>query len=505
MSSPAPPPLDLRNVQGDILAGGLPKKIETCYFFRINDAYVHEFRTQLGKLVPLITSTAEVINDQRRQLAQNKKDAAEKKITRPLLKISGVNISFSTKGLKKMGITDEIGDTAFDTGMLAGAKDLGDIGTSPPNGPFDPDWIPAFKQDIDGLILITGDSYATVAEKLAEIEKILLVQARNPIIHEVIRLVGDVRSGKVKGHEHFGFQDGISNPAVADVDANPNPGQQVIPQGIILLGRPGDAPTLGTPPVPVTRPPWALDGSFLSFRYLFQLVPEFNTFLKNNPIPITGLTREQGSELLGARLVGRWKSGAPVDLAPLHDDPALGQDPLRNNNFHYTFPDDQQTQTRCPFAAHLRKTNPRGDLDQFGPNALPPHRIIRSGIAFGPEVSAVEAASEKTHLPRGLLFIAYQSNIEKGFQFIQQSWSNTIKFPPNKPANQIPGFDPIIGQTNDGGVRTLSGTNPNNQTANLNLLKQWVVPKGGEYFFSPSIPALKETFALTEPSSELKS
>lgn len=61
-----------------------------------------------------------------------------------------------------------------------------------------------------------------------------------------------------------------------------------------------------------------------------------------------------------------------------------------------------------------------------------------------------------------------------------------------------------IGQTNDGGVRTLSGTNPNNQTANLNLLKQWVVPKGGEYFFSPSIPALKETFALTEPSSELK-
>ena len=83
-------------------AGGLPKKTETCYFFRINDAYVHEFRTQLGKLVPLITSTAEVINDQRKQLAQNKKDAAEKKITPPLLKMSGVNISFSTKGLKKV-------------------------------------------------------------------------------------------------------------------------------------------------------------------------------------------------------------------------------------------------------------------------------------------------------------------------------------------------------------------------------------------------------------------
>lgn len=83
-------------------AGGLPKKTETCYFFRINDAYVHEFRTQLGKLVLLITSTAEVINDQRKQLAQNKKDAAEKKIPPPLLKMSGVNISFSAKGLKKV-------------------------------------------------------------------------------------------------------------------------------------------------------------------------------------------------------------------------------------------------------------------------------------------------------------------------------------------------------------------------------------------------------------------
>lgn len=101
-------------------------------------------------------------------------------------------------------------------------------------------------------------------------------------------------------HSSFGFLDGISNPAVKGVDAKPNPGQQTVRQGIILLGREGDDPT---------RPSWALDGSFLSFRYLFQLVPEFNTFLKNNPITITGLSKEQGSELLGARLVGRWKSG----------------------------------------------------------------------------------------------------------------------------------------------------------------------------------------------------
>ena len=122
-----------------------------------------------------------------------------------------------------------------------------------------------------------------------------------------------------------------------------------------------------------------------------------------------------------AELTQFWLAGAPIDLTPLKDDPALGADPLRNNNFRYTFPDDQQTQDRCPFAAHVRKTNPRADLDQFGPAALETHRIIRSGIAFGPEVSTVEAASEKTHLPRGLLFVAYQSSIGNGFKFIQES------------------------------------------------------------------------------------
>lgn len=88
---------------------------------------------------------------------------------------------------------------------------------------------------------------------------------------------------------------------------HPNPGQETVRQGIILLGRDGDAPTLNGSAV--TRPSWALDGSFLVLRYLFQLVPEFNTFLRQNAITSTGLTAVEGSELLGARLVGRWKSG----------------------------------------------------------------------------------------------------------------------------------------------------------------------------------------------------
>lgn len=52
-----------------------------------------------------------------------------------------------------------------------------------------------------------------------------------------------------------------------------------------------------------------VDGSFLVFRFLFQLVPEFDKFLKENPVKVPGLSPEEGSELMGARLVGRWKSG----------------------------------------------------------------------------------------------------------------------------------------------------------------------------------------------------
>ena len=102
--------------------------------------------------------------------------------------------------------------------------------------------------------------------------------------------------------------DGISNPAVQGFDLNPLPGQGTpVRPGIILLGREGD-PNLNS------RPSWAVEGSFMAFRYLSQLVPEFNGFLAANPVP--GMPPAQGSELLGARLVGRWKSG--MSLPPIY-------------------------------------------------------------------------------------------------------------------------------------------------------------------------------------------
>ena len=100
----------------------------------------------------------------------------------------------------------------------------------------------------------------------------------------------------------FGFEDGISQPAVEGFNMKPLPGQPTVPPGTILMGREGDT-------LIDKRPSWALDGSILAFRHFSQLVPEFNTFLSKNALKDPGLTPEQGSEFLAARLMGRWKSG----------------------------------------------------------------------------------------------------------------------------------------------------------------------------------------------------
>jgi len=156
------------------------------------------------------------------------------------------------------------------------------------------------------------------------------------------------------------------------------------------------------------------------------------------------------------------------------------------NDFDYA---DDPAQVNCPFTAHLRKTNPRASVVP-GLKAVQTRRIIRQGIPYGPEVNSEEARTNTTQLDRGLLFICYQSNIANGFHFIQKFWCNNPDFP-----KAGDGYDGIIGQNNNG-PRTITGMDPENVTTELELpQQQFVVPRGGEYFFTPSMDALKEIFA----------
>src|SRR5882724_8052643 len=148
---------------------------------------------------------------------------------------------------------------------------------------------------------IAGDSEKSVRGTEAKVLALL-----GQTIKPVLNVLGAVRPGAEKGHEHFGYQDGISLPAVTGIQT-PLPGQMVVDPGVILLGQPGDR--LGA-----SRPPWAKNGSILVYRHLDQLVPEFDKFKHDNPLHPLQLGIEEGAELLGARLVGRWKSGEPYAL-----------------------------------------------------------------------------------------------------------------------------------------------------------------------------------------------
>ncbi|CAI6334160.1 unnamed protein product [Periconia digitata] len=462
-------PFSLANVQGDVLFG-LPKQTEKFLFFQIND--VDGFRTNFGNVIPLITTAEQTSGNiseirqtkQRIGLAANEGDGET--VHPAVVTVSGVNIAFSAKGLSKIGLVDEVGDPEFQKGQRADAEELGDEGTGSGSS-YEPKWESQFLQEIHGVALIAGDSHESVDEKVQSVKEIL-----STTITELHSITGDVRPDSQRGHEHFGYKDGISQPAVDGVDT-PKPGQMSVDQGTALFGRGVDANT--------DRPDWTLDGSIMVFRKLAQQVPELDKFLLDTA------GSQEGADLMGARFVGRWKSGAPLMITPTADDPALGDDASKNNDFRFVNND----QSKCPFHAHIRKMVPRGDSlpDSF----LKQHMILRRGIPYGPEVSESEKSSGVTSQDRGLLFVCYQSSIDAGFKLLQQGWANVAAFPPR--ASPTPGQDPLIGQSTGESPRIITGAFANDTSKPLTLLQHWVDSKGGEYFFTPSLPTLRDVIA----------
>jgi Dyp-type peroxidase family len=195
-------------------------------------------------------------------------------------------------------------------------------------------------------------------------------------------------------------------------------------------------------------------------------------------------------ELLAARMVGRWKSGAPLELDPLRDDFKLGGDQKRNNDFEFG---DDPEQRKCPYAAHIRKVYPRDDTRNEA--EVQRHRIIRQGITFGPEVAPGEST---TKYSRGLMFVCYQTSIERQFEYIQRH-ANDSGFVAGKrrPGGGAvtPGFDPIIGQAPGNGAREMDEPYPNypagSRRTTLTIPEQFVKLSAAAYFFMPSITALR--------------
>ena len=473
--------LEMDDIQGDVLEG-LPKNAQTFIFFRIRDgAFFQQVLKQ--RIVAGITSGTEVHTQElmvrgRQQLR-----------TGAPTPFHGLNLGFTKDGLTLlMNESRPRLDASFERGAdhpetIAALHD-------PPISR----WLAEFISDrIDGVFLVTGPDQHSVTSRSNE----LLVYLGSAI-KVVYSEIGTTRPGAQRAHEHFGFLDGISQPGirgltpVSDPRQRPDqglPGQDLIWPGEFVFGYPGQHPTDPHKPGPEPKmaAPWMRNGSCMVFRRLEQKVPEFRGFVRQRAA-LLGMD----PELLMARMVGRWKSGAPMELAPLRDDPRLGSDDKRNNDFE--FGDDPQ-QRRCPYAAHIRKVYPRDDAPG-GEAEAQRHRIIRQGIPFGPEVGAGETVTRHS---RGLMFVCYQTSIERQFEYIQRRHANDPEFVGGKrrPGGGAvtPGFDPIIGEAPGGAAREMDEPFPNypagNRRTTLEIPQQFVELTAAAYFFMPSITALR--------------
>jgi Dyp-type peroxidase family len=476
------PALQLDEIQGDALIG-LQKNVELFLFFRISD--VGFFKSVIRAQVAARLTTArhalerDHILSEGQRLHQRRNHAWR-----------GLNLGFTCHGMDQLLGSDR---APFEAAFERGADHPRTV--SALNDPPPESWLKEFVADrIDGVFLIAGPDRRFVESHANHLRAML-----GTSIKPVYSAIGEVRPGKQRGQEHFGFRDLISQPGIRGLTkpSQPNrapdqglPGQDLLWPGEFVLGYPSQNPKdPGKPgPIPPLPAPWARNGSYMVFRRLEQMVPEFHRFIAAQAARL-GID----PELLASRMVGRWRSGAPLVLAPRDDNAGLGADEKRNNDFDYAA---DPLQRACPYAAHIRKVNARDDSPE-GKAAMLSRRIIRAGIPFGPEVMSGES---KTMHSRGLMFVCYQASIERQFEWIQAQFANNPDFVsgkkrPDSGGPVTPGIDPIIGQASGGGPRVMDEPAPNypagNRRTSLEIPEEFVKLTAAAYFFMPSLSALR--------------
>lgn len=517
--------INKKNIQGDIWPR-LPKKFETFYFFRITNPT--RFKDHLSKLVDFITTADDAFK--MRETVYRKKAAGT---LEGLLKLSAVNVSFSSKGLAKLG-AEAFTDDVFNGGQY---QDM-----TYPEGNQDPakhqglddqhEWYHHFKPRngwIDGVFIVVGESDESVQSTIKKlVERSFGVGQDQPSMAKVFTQSGHVLPDD---REHFGWVDGLSQPVVIGLDdlekkKHPN-GMKPIPAGVILVG--GDQDTS-------TTPEWAKDGSFMVFRTYEQRVPEFIGWCASNieriktegKMPPSDLAKEE-LRRFSSRVMGRWPDGAPLELHPVTDpSKILDQEPNENvrklkelwgadfeknwkmqeatnhtDDFNYV----QDDQTKCPYASHIRKCGPRDDHPFYNK-----HLMLRRGIPYGDLTLIPEKGGGVSLTERGLLFVSYQSSINNGFRTVQKEWANKADAPDDMTeqcgGSAPQGIDPIIGQVpphhrdDDNGVKykePLPQVNlpdpskpPPPENSRTVGVDRFVIPRGGEYFFTPSISGMRD-------------
>lgn len=473
------PPLELDDIQGHILVGfgGAPQAIGA-YTARDLAAAARTVGRWTGRI-----TTARAL-----YAARNGRRA------RDVIRGSGPwsAIAVSHRLLAAAG-RPALGDAWFEQEDMAEISSLND---APPEGGgrVGSDWVVgAPGRPVDVLFIAAAGAPETAEEVVGMFTRATRDWLDGePFVERLLPMKG--------AKEHFGFRDGISQPALLgtvdgelfEEDRPPDDGaslrttkeQDLLWPGEFIFGYERGGVSDDDPRVRghEARPPddaaagFARNGSLLVYRRLAQDVRRFRAFVAAKALEHAAAVPDLNGDRLEELLVGRRRDGLPLAAPPGADV----KDPVAMNGF--TFAGDAMARA-CPLAAHIRKVNPRR---QTADQRL--ERILRRGAPYGEPYDEGEDAPPPGG--RGLAFLAYQTRIEAQFGMLMTRWANH----PTSPSGRG-GHDLLIGQVAPGGERFFdlpSGVRVRAGEAT------WVRMTGGAFLFTPSISALRSLAADEE-------
>lgn len=361
---------------------------------------------------------------------------------------------------------------------------------------------------------------------------VTLLTGHNPPGHGVTREYQDL-SLIIKQHEdgkyvpipkeHFGFTDGIGDPVFEGQYSGEDEPTKVkgngaldgkgnwrpLATGEFLLGYPDEAQEIAGAAMPLD---FSRNGTFMAYRKLHQNVAAFTAFMDEKVEQfraVAGIENvDHARETLMAKMAGRWSDGVPLSLAPTwaeweafsekYPDVHYATDPsgwaARNVALaNFSFGDDPDG-IKCPLTAHMRRVNTR---DMLGPShgdgsvLTNRRRILRRGLLYGNSSDSDQDTDEQ-----GVLMLIVCASLFRQFEFVQQQWINY-----GLDAGAGSDTCPIVGNHSDGTPGGKNGPKakfviPADPASGqppfiVESIPQFVETRGGEYFFVPSITALR--------------
>ena len=377
-----------------------------------------------------------------------------------------VTVAFTWNGLRALGLDEASLATfpeEFRQGMVARAETLGDTGASAPEH-----WVGGVASpDLHAIAVLFARDATEHARCVSEHEKLV---AACPGVELLSVLDLEAIPPFNYAHDHFGYRDRLSQPVIEGGGEDPTPGSGApLKAGEFILGYPDEYGVIADRPLPEML---ARNGSYMAYRRLQEHVGEFRDFLRQH-----GDTPEE-QELIAAKLMGRWRSGAPLVLSPDKDDPVLAADMQRNNDFNYKEMDPHGY--AVPLGSHARRMNPRDTAANMNRR-----RMIRRGATYGPYLpdGAADDGAD-----RGIAAFVICGSLIRQFEFAQNVWVNDRNF--HELGNER---DPIIGNQ-DGTLEFKIPKRPIRKK--IVGLPAFTTVRGGAYFFLPGLRALSYLASL---------